>query len=98
MIRHTFGPVQMRKALAAGTMRAGVPTAQSSVPAPNADPAAEVAAVAGLREAADRFLAHAGPYPPNPVFGKATPDQTRRLHAIHCAHHLGFLAPRGGTD
>ena len=28
-----------------------------------------------------------------PIVGPLTPDETRRLHLIHDAHHLSFLIP-----
>ena len=102
VMRRTIGPRKMRKVLAAGSVSAGVPTAPGTVPAPAANAAAEAAAVDRLRTAARRFLDHPGEYPPSPVFGPMTRDQCRGLHAIHCAHHLGFLEPAAdagrGTD
>ena len=94
VVRHTIGPRQMRKALATGATRPGIPTAPSTVPAPAADTTAEAAAVDRLRDAVERFLDHPGEYPPSPIFGAMTREECHGLHAIHCAHHLGFLEPK----
>ena len=93
VMRKTVGPGMLRKILESGTMKAGVPTAPQTVPPPDRDAAAEAAAVVRLRSAADRLAAHDGPVPDSPIFGPMTADQAKRLHAIHCAHHLGFLKP-----
>ena len=95
LMRKTVGPGMLRKILADGAMKAGVPTDPKTVPpaAEVRDPAAESAAIDRLRTAAGRLAAHAGPVPDSPIFGPVTADEARRLHAIHCAHHLGFLEP-----
>ena len=94
VMRKTVGPGMLRKILAAGTMKAGTPTDPKTVPPPGPhDAAAEAAAVDRLRAAADRLAAHDGPVPDSPIFGPMTAEQAKRLHAIHCAHHLGFLEP-----
>ena len=94
VVRRTAGPRGLRRILDAGAMQPGVPTVKKSVPAANPDPAAEAAAVERLRTAAVRFDRHPGDYADSPIFGPLTRDQCRRLHAIHCAHHLGFLIPK----
>ena len=93
--RHTIAPRTLRKALDSGGMAAGVPTDPRTVHPPAPDPAAEAEAVARLRTVAERFLAHEGEYAVSPLFGRLTREQCRRMHAIHCAHHLGFLEPKG---
>ncbi|MFH5805497.1 DUF1569 domain-containing protein [Alienimonas sp. DA493] len=92
-LRHTVGPRALRKILAKDAMSAGVPTDPMTVHEPAPGPAAEAAAVERLRAAAERFAAHEGEYAVSPFFGRLTREQCRRLHAIHCAHHLGFLEP-----
>jgi hypothetical protein len=51
--------------------------------------------VARLKETIERLRTHQGELHASPFFGYLTPDQWRRLHLIHCAHHLGFLVPKG---
>ena len=94
-MRKTVGPGMLRKILAEGHMKAGVPTDPQTVPPPaEGTDEAERAALARLRTAADRLAAHHGPVPNSPIFGPVTNEQAKRLHAIHCAHHLGFLEPK----
>jgi hypothetical protein len=52
-------------------------------------------------EAIDAFLAtleklknFPGPFGPHRIFGTIPDDDMRRLALIHCAHHLGYLAPK----
>ena len=92
-MRHTVAPRGLRKTLAAGEMSAGIPTDPATVHPPRSDPAEEAAAVARLRATAERFDRHPGEFAVSPIFGRLTREQCRRMHAIHCAHHLGFLKP-----
>lgn len=73
-----------------GKMRPGLATPQRPLPEPAAD---ESPAVERLRRAVEQFESHVGPYAPSPIFGRLTPDDWRRLHLIHAAHHLAFLEP-----
>lgn len=93
LVKVLFGRLVLRRILKQKRMKAGVPTPQRPLPAPGRD---EAAAVAGLRREVERLLAHAGQMCDSPFFGHLTPEQWRELHLIHCAHHLGFFAPRGG--
>jgi hypothetical protein len=34
-----------------------------------------------------------GPFRPHPMFGEMSLADGKRVHLIHCAHHLGFLSP-----
>ena len=61
-----------------------------TVSQPGGDPAA---AVAKLKETAERFEAHAGPVYPSPLFGAMTKDEALQLQLRHCEHHLSFLIP-----
>lgn len=54
----------------------------------------DAAAVAKLKETAERFEAHAGPIHPSPLFGRVTKDEARALQLKHLAHHLSFLVPK----
>ena len=93
VMRHTVAPRGLRKSLARGTMAAGLPTAPETVHEPTGDRAGEGASIERLRASAARFLGHEGEYAPSPLFGALDRETTRRMHALHCAHHLGFLEP-----
>jgi hypothetical protein len=90
-VSKTMGRRMLEKYLRDG-MPAGKPTMPQSVHPPGGDPAE---AVDQLREAVSRFEAHAGDYLPSPLFGPQTRDEARRVQMAHCAHHLGFLVPKG---
>ena len=90
--RRTFAPRQMRKSLESRSMPAGVPTVPATVPPAGGD---EAAAVAELRTAVERFQQHSGEYHPSPMFGALPRETWDALQRVHCAHHLGFLVPRG---
>jgi hypothetical protein len=83
----------MRENILANGFSAGGRTMPETVPPPGGDPAA---AVARLRESAERLKAHAGPIVPSPLFGAMTKDEAVRLQLAHCSHHLSFLVPRQG--
>jgi hypothetical protein len=89
-----FGRMVLRRILGQGKMKAGIPTPQKPPPAAGGD---EAAAVARFQQAIGQFQAHRGELQPSPFFGALTPDQWRTLHLIHCAHHLGFLAPEAAA-
>jgi len=90
LFRVLFGRLVLRRILKSGKMKAGVPTPQKPLPAAGGD---EAAAVARLTRALERLFAHEGELHASPFFGYLTPPQWRRLHLIHCAHHLAHLAP-----
>jgi len=91
-LRHTLAPVMLRRTLASGHMRAGGPTMRQTVHATGGD---DRAAVERFRMAVERFTNHPGPYRPSPMFGPLDRETTTQLQLVHCAHHLGFLVPRG---
>lgn len=99
VVRRTFGPGILKKWLAAGAMPAGGRTDPRTVhaPDPDPDPAAEAAAADRFEAAVARFVAHDGEYVPSPLFGHVSREDAHALHAIHCAHHLGFLEPAEHT-
>jgi hypothetical protein len=35
----------------------------------------------------------AGPFAPHHLAGKIKPEDYKRFHLVHCAHHLGYLSP-----
>lgn len=90
MVRVTGGKKMRAKILAEG-FSAGGQTMPETVPSPGGDAAA---AVAKLKEVAERFKAHAGPIHPSPLFGAMNKDEALQLQLKHCAHHLSFLVPR----
>jgi hypothetical protein len=91
LLRVLFGRKLLRRILASGRMRAGAFTPQRPLPLPGTN---EEAAIARFRAAVQRLLAHPGEMHDSPFFGYLTPEEWRRLHLIHSAHHLGFLKPR----
>jgi hypothetical protein len=69
----------------------GKPTMPQTVHQPGGD---DKAAVAKLRDTAERFKAHTGFIHPSPLFGPLTKDEALAMQLVHCAHHLSFLVPR----
>jgi Protein of unknown function (DUF1569) len=91
MMRITVGKGIKKKILTTGKFKEGGPTVPDSLVASGSD---ETAAVAKLKEMIERFKSHTGEIHPSPLFGKMSRDELTRLHLIHCAHHLSFLAPK----
>ena len=89
LVRATIGKKMRKKVLAEG-FDAGGRTMPQTVFAPGGDPAA---AVAKLKEVAERFKAFAGAIHPSPLFGAMTKDEALQLQLKHCEHHLSFLIP-----
>lgn len=90
LFRITIGRAKRLKYTAEG-MPAGKPTVPQTVPAAGGS---DAAAVAKLKETAERFEAHAGAIHPSPLFGPMTKDEARELQLRHLAHHLSFLVPK----
>ncbi len=86
-----FGRMVLKRILNSGKMKAGVFTPQKPLPDPNVNSDAEVAR---LCKALDRLESHRDEMYDSPFFGHLTPDEWRRMHMIHCAHHLGYLHPK----
>jgi hypothetical protein len=91
-MRLTLGKRMLRKILETRSMTSNNPTMRETIPAPGGD---EAAAVARLREVAQRLRDHQGPLHPSPLFGKLDHETLVKLNTIHAAHHLSFLVPRG---
>jgi Protein of unknown function (DUF1569) len=91
LLKVLFGRLVLRSILKRQRMKAGVPTPQNPLPPAGGD---EAAAVARFKQVIDRLQAQQGELHRSPFFGYLTPQQWRNLHLIHCAHHLGFLAPK----
>ena len=58
------------------------------VPPNDLDDAAEIQK---LVESTERFQNHSGKLYPHPGFGHFDQQSLEKLHAMHAAHHLGFL-------
>ena len=93
VMRHTVGPRLLAKTLSTGKVSAGSPTMPQTVPGD--DRADDAAGLEALRRSAERFAAHAGPLHPSPLFGPLDKPTSTKLQLVHCAHHLGFLTPKG---
>jgi hypothetical protein len=91
-VRNLAGPVILRVILWTRWMPAGV-RAPDEVAPPRIKDAAE--SVRAFLEALALVREHAGAFAAHPAFGAISPEQWRRLHLIHCAHHLSFLVPGG---
>ncbi len=89
LFRKTVGKAKRIKYTAEG-MPANKPTMPQTVSDPGGD---AIAAVAKLKEVAERFKAHTGPIHPSPLFGAMTKDEALQLQLKHCEHHLSFLVP-----
>jgi hypothetical protein len=94
LIKFLFGRLVLRRILKTRRMRSGITTPQKPLPGPGGD---EAAAVAHLQQTIVRLQAHQGEMHNSPFFGHLTPQQWRDLHLIHCAHHLGYLAPKSAS-
>jgi hypothetical protein len=90
VLNHTVARRWLRRVLDTGVWPTGTPTDGRTFPPPGCT---EAEAVAMLRRATDRLLAHAGPFRPSPLFGLLDKEALVRLHLIHTAHHLSFLVP-----
>jgi hypothetical protein len=93
LIKFLFGGFMRRRILKKRQMKVGIPTPQKPLPPPGGD---EAAAVARFQQVIERLEAHQGELQVSPFFGHLTAEQWRAMHLIHCAHHLGFLAPKVG--
>ena len=90
-LRWTIGPLIRGRFLRNGRMPSGLkmPTA-SLAPPPGLDDRAEAEA---LRASLRYFLTAELPNRTHPILGTLSPQQWRRFHCIHCAHHLSFVLP-----
>lgn len=91
LMRATVGKKMRAKVLAEGFSSGGRTMPQTVFPS-GGD---ATAAVAKLKEVAERFKAFAGEIHPSPLFGAMTKDEALQLQLKHCEHHLSFLIPRG---
>lgn len=91
VMRKTIGRKKFEGYVREQSFPAGKPTLPQTVHAPGED---ERAAVAKLKDTAERFTAHTGFIHPSPLFGPLTKDEALAMQLVHCAHHLSFLVPR----
>lgn len=78
--------------LAAGRLPMTIQSPERALPPPDAGEEAIDSFLATL----EKYKSYPGPFAPHRLFGKLTDDEARRLALIHCAHHLSYLAPKGG--
>lgn len=89
LLRYFIGVPMKRRILQTGKM-GRMPTPQKPLPDPNLN---EKQSVRRLKLAIERLLHPVSQLHDSPFFGPLTPDEWRRLHTIHAAHHLSFLIP-----
>ncbi len=89
LVRTTAGKKIRNKVLAKG-FPAGGQTMPQTVFQPGGD---ANAAVAKLKDVAERFQGHTGLIHPSPLFGPLNKGDAFQLQLLHCAHHLSFLVP-----
>jgi hypothetical protein len=94
VLKRTVARPWLRKVLASGAWPAGTPTDERTFPPPGCT---DAEAVAMLRRAVGRLLAHAGAFQESPLFGLLGKETLVELHRIHTAHHLSFLVPKATT-
>ncbi len=80
--------------LASESIKAGMPAPEKAVPP--GDCGRE--AIDQFIETTQRWKSFGGPYAPHPLFGNLSNDEMRRLHLIHCAHHLSHLVPKDAGE
>ncbi len=93
LLKHTVAPGRLKKVLESGVWPAGSPTDKRTVPVRGGG-GNDAKAVARLKQAVERLLAHTGPFQPSPLFGMLDKETLVKLHRIHTAHHLSFLRAR----
>jgi hypothetical protein len=94
VLKRTIARRWLRRVLHSGVWPAGTPTDERTFPPPGCT---DAEAVAMLRLAVVRLLAHTEPFQESPLFGMLDKETLVRLHRIHTAHHLSFLVPLAGT-
>jgi hypothetical protein len=90
-MRNTIGRRKYETYVREQSFPTGKPTMPQTVHRPGED---ERAAVARLKDTAERYKAHAGAIHPSPLFGPLTKDEALAMQLVHCGHHLSFLVPR----
>lgn len=62
------------------------------------EPAADISDAQGIAmflAAVERVKSYSGNFARHPYLGAITRQQWQQVQLIHCAHHLGFLIPKG---
>ena len=93
LIRYFLGGPMKRRILQTGRM----PRVRSPQKVPAAEDLNESQTVQRFRTAIDRLQQPVSRLHDSPFFGPLTPDEWRRLHTIHAAHHFSFLIPKGAS-
>jgi hypothetical protein len=97
--RHRFKRWFLAKRMLAWTLENGIPPGITVDPNLTPPPAVDMAtALAELQGAIRRYQIHRGTLRPHPLFGRMDRPTWDRLHCIHCAHHLSFIAAVGGAE
>ncbi|MEM7558108.1 MAG: DUF1569 domain-containing protein [Planctomycetota bacterium] len=91
VVRNTVGPGMLRRILADGKMKDGMPTAPDTVY--QLDQSAVSASLETLRSNIARFQSHSGTIHPSTIFGSMDKETAERLQFVHFAHHLSWLVP-----
>jgi len=90
--KRMLAPLFVRWMLKRRRMPAGAATPkQCEPPPPTADDRRDVRRLKAILQ---RYERHTGPLHPSPYGGNARREVWTEMHLIHCAHHLGYLAPR----
>ena len=82
LLKHTVALGRLRKVLESGVMPAGIPTDKRTVPNTGGN---DAEAVARLKQAVGRLLAHAGAFQPSPLFGMLDKETLVDLHRMRLA-------------
>jgi hypothetical protein len=82
-------PEKVKGILASGKIPDGIRAPDQAIPPPNTP----MTAVDDLLKALVTLKTFPGPFAPHRLFGELPTPDFRRLHLIHCAHHLGYLVP-----
>lgn len=97
--RHRFKRWFLAKRMLAWTLENGIPPGITVDPHLTPPPAVDMAtALAELQGAVRRYQTHPGKLMPHPLFGRMDRPTWDRLHSIHCAHHLSFIAAADGAE
>jgi len=91
LLKWTIARRWLRRVLESGVWPIGTPTDERTFPPPGCT---DAEAMAMLRDAVGRLLAHEGPFQESPLFGMLDKETLIKLHCIHTAHHLSFLVPK----
>jgi hypothetical protein len=91
IVRATVGKYFLWKILNSGKMTPGIKVPKRFLPGNVRE---DSAAAEELVKLIKRFEEKPDPLEPSPFFGPLFKEQWTRLHLIHAAHHLSFLAPK----